>query len=53
MGYKLLGFAVWRASKWYLGRRLAGAKRNLAVAGVGALLVGGAVLAGRSRASDG
>ena len=52
MGYKLLGFAVWRASKWYLGRRFSGAKRGLAVAGVGALVAGGVVLAGRSRSSD-
>jgi hypothetical protein len=35
MGYKLLGFLVWRGAKWYLGRRLAGlaATRKLLVAG--------------------
>jgi hypothetical protein len=21
MGYKILGFAVWKGAKWYLGRR--------------------------------
>ena len=35
MGYKLLGFVVWRGAKWYLGRRLGAltATRRLAVAG--------------------
>jgi hypothetical protein len=35
MGYKLLGFIVWRAGKWYLGRRLAalGVTRKVAVGG--------------------
>jgi hypothetical protein len=35
MGYKLLGFIVWRAGKWYLGRRLASlsATRKVALAG--------------------
>ena len=47
MGYKLLGFAVWQGGKWYLRRRMHGAKLKLAVAGLGALLVGGAVAAQR------
>jgi hypothetical protein len=35
MGYKLLGFVVWRGAKWYLGRRLGGvaATRKALVAG--------------------
>ena len=35
MGYKLLGFLVWRAGKWYLGRRVAAlsATRKVAIAG--------------------
>jgi hypothetical protein len=40
-GYRLLGFAVWRAGKWYLRRRLP-STRKLAlggVAGVGAVSV--------------
>jgi hypothetical protein len=44
MGYKLLGFIVWRAGKWYLGRRLAALSvtRKVALGGglaVAALLV--------------
>jgi hypothetical protein len=41
-GYKLLGYVVWRAGKWYLRRRLpsrrfvAGAGLALVAAGVGA-----------------
>jgi hypothetical protein len=39
MGYKLLGFIVWRAGKWYLGRRLAALSVTRKVA------MGGAVAA--------
>ncbi len=42
MGYKLLGFTVWQGGKWYLRRRLAGSGRKVAVAGIGALALGGA-----------
>jgi hypothetical protein len=41
-GYKLLGYVVWRAGKWYLRRRLpsrrlvAGAGLALVAAGIGA-----------------
>jgi hypothetical protein len=52
MGYKLLGFVVWRAGRWYLHRRFAGAQRKLAVGVVTALVVGGVVAAGRSRAAQ-
>ena len=37
-GYKLLGYAVWRAGKWYLRRRLPSTRTvalSAAVAGVG------------------
>jgi hypothetical protein len=34
-GYKLLGYAVWRAGKWYLRRRLPPA-RTLALSAVAA-----------------
>jgi hypothetical protein len=53
MGYKFLGFAVWQAAKWYLHKRFPHAQRNLAIAGVGGLLVAGvAVGAQRQRSSD-
>ena len=33
MGYKLLGFVVWKGAKWYLGRRVgSSSKTKLAVA---------------------
>jgi hypothetical protein len=35
-GYKLLGYVVWRAGKWYLRRRLP-SRLTLAAAGAGAL----------------
>jgi hypothetical protein len=47
MGYKLLGFAVWQGSKWYMRRRLSGLRRKLAIAGVGAIVVAGVLAAGR------
>jgi hypothetical protein len=47
MGYKVLGFAVWQGGKWYLRRRMQGARLKFAVAGLAALLVGGAVAAQR------
>jgi hypothetical protein len=53
MGYKLLGFAVWQAAKWYLHRRFPHAERNLAIAGVAGVLVAAvAVGAQRARSSD-
>jgi hypothetical protein len=51
MGYKILGFAVWQGSKWYLRRRLRGARRKAAIAGL-ALLVLGAVLAAQRQAGE-
>jgi hypothetical protein len=41
MGYKLLGFAVWKGAKWYLGRRF-GPKAGMKGAAVGGLLLAGA-----------
>jgi hypothetical protein len=50
MGYKLLGYAVWRGGKWYLRRRFPHAGRNLAIGGGAALLViAGAVAFGAQR----
>ncbi len=51
MGYKVLGFAVWQGTKWYLRRNITGFKAKLAVAGVGALVVAGVAAAGRQAAS--
>ncbi len=34
LGYQALGFAVWRAVRWYLRRRFGGLPRRLALAGV-------------------
>jgi hypothetical protein len=57
MFYKLLGMAVWKGAKWYLGRRVpvstgsgAGTKA-LIVGGTLALGVGAAVVLGK-RAGD-
>jgi hypothetical protein len=53
MGYKMLGYVVWRGARWYIRRRVAGgAKRKLALAGVAALAIGGAVAAGRAAGGD-
>lgn len=51
MGYKILGFAVWQGTKWYLRQRTGGVKTKLAIAGVGALVVAGVAAAGRQAAS--
>lgn len=52
MGYKLLGFVVWQASKWYLRRRLGGPKSKVAILGAGVLVLAGVALAGRQATSD-
>jgi hypothetical protein len=52
MGYKLLGFAVWQGSKWYMRRRLSGVRAKLAVAGLGAAVVAGVLVAGRQAGSS-
>jgi hypothetical protein len=52
MGYKVLGFAVWQGSKWYLRRRMSGARAKVALAGLGAAVVAGVLVAGRQAASS-
>jgi hypothetical protein len=47
MGYKVLGFAVWQGSKWYLRRRMGGFRRKAAIAGISAIIVAGVIAAGR------
>jgi uncharacterized membrane protein len=39
IGYKILGFIVWQAGKWYLRRRYPDARQKLALAGVGGLVL--------------
>ena len=52
MGYKLLGFVVWQGSKWYVRRRMSGARAKVAIAGVGAAVVAGLLVAGRQATSS-
>jgi hypothetical protein len=52
MGYKLLGFVVWQGGKLYLRRRLNGTARKAALAGLGALVVGGLIVAQRQKQSN-
>jgi hypothetical protein len=51
MAYKVLGFAVWQGTKWYMRRGMSGAKAKVALAGVGALVLAGVAVAGRQAAS--
>ncbi len=52
MGYKILGFVVWQGGRLYLRRRYSGVKRKAIVAGLGAVIVAGVVVAGRQAASS-
>ncbi len=53
MGYKLLGFAVWKGAKWYLRRRYGDKPRKIAAAGVvGVAIAAGVVIAGRQARAD-
>ncbi len=52
MGYKVLGFAVWQGSKWYVRRRMSGARGKIALVGVSAAVVAGVLAAGRQAASS-
>jgi hypothetical protein len=47
MGYKVLGFVVWQGGKWWAKRKLSGAPAKLAIAGLGAAVVAGVLVAGR------
>ncbi|MDQ6745167.1 MAG: hypothetical protein M3Z27_04000 [Actinomycetota bacterium] len=48
MGYKILGYTVWRVGKWYARRKMQASQRTIAIAGVSTALVAGAVVAGRA-----
>ena len=57
MGYKLLGYAVWQAVKWYLRGRVPGqshkpSTRTVAIAGVSGALLAGAFVAQRRIIAD-
>ncbi len=52
MGYKLLGFAVWQGSKWYLRRRMQGTGRKAAIAGLSVAVLTGVVVAVRRSAAE-
>ena len=45
MGYKLLGFVVWKGAKWYLGRRVGPKPRTKAAVAGGALALTAVALA--------
>jgi hypothetical protein len=47
MGYKLLGFIVWQGIRLYLRNSQKGTAVKAGLAGVGAVAIAGAVLAGR------
>ena len=56
MGYKALGYIVWKGGKWFVRRRF-GRARRMAVLGAGGTLVaagvaGAAVAMARRRASS-
>ncbi len=51
MGYKLLGYIVWQAGKWYARRRAREARSSLAAAAVVGLVIAGVVAAVRQKAS--
>jgi hypothetical protein len=47
MPYKLLGYSVWKAARWYLRRRYGVAPRRAGIAALGALAAAGTALARR------
>lgn len=53
MGYKLLGFVVWKGGTWYVRRKFPHAQRNSAIGGGLALLtaVGVAALVAQRRSN--
>jgi hypothetical protein len=54
MGYKVLGYVVWKGAKRYLRRRFPHARRKLAIAGgAGLLLAGGTAAFAVQRRANG
>ncbi len=52
MAYKALGFLVWQGGKWYARRKLGATTSKLAVAGLGAAVVGALIAVGRQVGTD-
>jgi hypothetical protein len=52
VGYKLLGYIVWNAGKWYARRRARDARRGIAVALLAGLVLAGVAAAARQRAAQ-
>jgi hypothetical protein len=53
MGYKVLGFVVWQGAKLFIRKHHSGTAAKAAVAGVGAVVIAGVVLAGRRASNQG
>jgi hypothetical protein len=49
MGYKILGYVVWQGVKLYVRQNAPNARRNVAIAGATAAIVGTAVIAARQQ----
>jgi hypothetical protein len=49
MGYKILGYIVWHAGKWYVRRRAPNLERNAGLAAASLVVLGGAGAAVASR----
>ena len=57
MGYKVLGYGVWQAAKWYLRGHVPGksrkpSTRTMAIVGAGGAALAGAFVAQRRIAAD-
>jgi hypothetical protein len=52
MGYKILGYVTWQGVKLYARRNLPNGRRNLAIAGATAAVVGTAVAATRQQSQS-
>jgi hypothetical protein len=53
MGYKVLGFVVWQGAKLFIRKYHSGTATKAALAGVGAAVIAGVVVAGRRAISNG
>lgn len=54
MGYKVLGYAVWKGAKWYVGRRYGHLvpSRRVALAGLAAVTLAGVGAVAVARSGD-
>lgn len=51
MGYKLLGFVVWRGGKWYMRHRVSDLRMKLTMAVLGTFVVGAVIVERRHQNS--